>query len=339
MDRGAIAIMKQSMRLLAGDVGGTKTLLALFEGAADQLTEVRRERFESHHFEGLTEIVRAMLGDDAGQVDRAAFGVAGPVVDDTCKATNLPWQIDARSMERELGIERICLLNDFHAIALGTRSLGPDDLVVLQDQPAEEDGPVAILGAGTGLGESIVVPTGAGPRVLDSEGGHADFAPRNDTEMDLLRFLLARHDRVSVERVVSGAGLHAIYQFLVESGRADVSEDVAARLRDADDPAAVIGQAAVDGDDDTCRRSVEIFVSLYGAEAGNLALKVLPRGGLFVAGGIAPKLLPFVRRPDLFLESYLAKGRMRPLLERMRVSIITDTNVGLYGARNAAAAL
>lgn len=327
------------MRLLAGDVGGTKTLLALFEERDGAFVELRRERFESAGHGGLAEIVRAMLGDELESVDRAAFGIAGPVVDDTSKTTNLPWTLDARALERELDIERVRLINDFHAIALGTRSLGPEDVIVLQRAPVDDDGPVAILGAGTGLGESIVVPTATEPRVLSSEGGHTDFAPRDDTEMELLRFLTARHGRVSVERVVSGAGLHAIYRFLVDTGREKASGPLATRLAEAEDPAAAIGQAAIDGDDDACVRAVEMFVSLYGAEAGNLALKVLPYGGLFVAGGIGPKLLPFMQRPDLFLESFLAKGRMRRLLERMRVSLITDTHVGLYGARNAAFAL
>jgi len=327
------------MRILAGDVGGTKTLLALFEERDGAFTELRRERFESKDFAGLSRIVVAMLGDETESVDRAAFGIAGPVVDDRSKTTNLPWHLDARAMEGELGIERIQLLNDFHAVALGTQSLGPGDVEVLQEAPVDLGGPVAILGAGTGLGESIVVPTEAGPRVLASEGGHTDFGPRDEIEMDLLRFLMVRHGRVSVERVLSGAGLFAVYEFLTETGLAETTPAVRARLAEAEDPAAIVGKTAVAGDDPACVRSVEMFVSLYGAEAGNLALKVLPSGGLFVAGGIAPKLLPFMNRPDLFLESFLAKGRMRPLLERMRVSVITDTHVGLYGARNAAFAL
>lgn len=327
------------MRILAGDVGGTKTLLALFEERDGAFTELGRERFESKDYGGLGQIVVQWLGDETRSVDRAAFGIAGPVTDDRSKTTNLPWKLDGRAMETELGIERIRLLNDFHAVALGTQSLGPDDVVVLQEAPIDGGGPVAILGAGTGLGESIVVPTPSGPRVLASEGGHTDFGPRDETEMDLLRFLMVRHGRVSVERVLSGAGLFALYEFLTETERAETTPAVRAHLAAAEDPAAVVGRTAIDGTDPACVRAVEMFVSLYGAEAGNLALKVLPSGGLFVAGGIAPKLMPFMKRPELFLESFLAKGRMRHLLERMHVSVITDTHVGLYGARNAAFAL
>lgn len=322
------------MRLLAGDVGGTKTLLALFEERNGVFTELRRERFESAAYAGLAQMVRAMMGAETETLDRAAFGIAGPVVDDTSKTTNLPWHIDARAMEKELEIERICLLNDFQAVALGVPSLQPADLVVLQEGEVDPQGPIAILGAGTGLGEAVVVPTADRLRVLPSEGGHTDFSPRDEVEIDLLRFLMARHGRVSVERVVSGQGLVGIYEFLTHTQLEKESPEIRQRMEQGD-PGAVIGSTALDGGDAACVRAVRMFVSLYGAEAGNLALKVLPTGGLYVGGGIAPKLLPFMKSPE-FLESFLAKGRMRPLLERMRVSIILDAHVGLYGARNVA---
>ena len=323
------------MRLLAGDIGGTKTLLALYDERDGAFTETRRQRFDSGAFRGLGEMIVAMLGSEVESVDRAAFGIAGPIVDDTCKATNLPWVVDARALERELDIERVRLLNDFQAVALGVPSLGADDVVVLQDGDVEPDGPIAIIGAGTGLGQAIVVATPTGPRVLPSEGGHTDFAPRNELEIDLLRFLQKRHGRVSVERCVSGQGIVSIYEFLIETGLERESPAIRAKMAEHDD-GAVIGTAAIEGSDAACVRAVRIFTSLYGAEAGNLALKVLPTGGLFIAGGIAPKLLPFMRDRDLFLAAFLTKGRMSPLLERMRVAVITDTNVGLYGARNVA---
>ncbi len=322
------------MRLLAGDVGGTKTLLALYEERDGAFREVRRARFDSPSFAGLGQMVRSMLGDETASVDRAAFGIAGPIVDDTSKTTNLPWHLDARALEAELGIERIRLLNDFQAVALGVPSLGPSDVVVLQDGEVEATGPVAILGAGTGLGEAFVVPLGGELRVLPSEGGHADFSPRDEVEIDLLRFLMARHGRVSVERVVSGQGIVAIYDFLVSTGLEEESPAIRSRMTE-EDPAAVIGTTALEAGDRACERTARMFTSLYGAEAGNLALKVLPTGGLYVAGGIAPKLLPLLRRGD-FLEGFLSKGRMRALLERIHVSVITDPNVGLYGARNVA---
>ena len=319
------------MRLLAGDVGGTKTLLALFEkDDTGAVREVRSARFESAAFHGIAPMARVFLGADV-HVDRASFGVAGPVIHDVSEATNLPWRIDARVLERDLGIPRVRLLNDFHAIALGISALSAADLFVLQDAPVDQHGPVAIIGAGTGLGEATVIPTPLGPRVLPSEGGHCDLAPRDELEIELLRWLLRRHERVSYERVVSGPGLVTLYEFLTACGH--VAEQTRIREEMAEnDPGAVIGEHAVAGDDPACVRAVELFCSLYGAEAGNLALKVLPTGGLYVAGGIAPKLLPKLREGG-FLDSFVTKGRMSSLLRATRVSVVTNTRVGLLGAR------
>jgi len=327
------------MRLIAGDVGGTKTYLALYERASGgSFTEVQTARYDSPAFHGLGPMVRVFLGAETKSVSRAAFGVAGPVVDDRCKATNLPWTIDARVLEADLGIERVTLLNDFQAIALAMSHVPASDLVVLSEREVEPAGPVAIIGAGTGLGEAILLPAGDGrpARVLASEGGHTDFAPRDETEMELLKFLLRRHKRVSYERVLSGPGLVTLYEFVIAHGLAPERGETRIRMQDTD-PAQVIGESALAGSDPTCERAVDMFVSLYGAEAGNLALKVLPFGGLFVAGGIAAKLLPKMRS-GLFMESFVHKGRMSGLLEGMRVAIVTNPRVGLLGARAAALA-
>jgi glucokinase len=322
------------MRVLAGDVGGTKTVVAVFEGDR----EVRSARFESTAFAGLSEVVRAFLAEEPGAAppERAAFGIAGPVAGDRVRTTNLPWEIDARALERELGIERVALVNDFTAVALGIASLGPSQVAVLRDPPLDPNGPVAILGAGTGLGEAILVPTDRGPRVIATEGGHTDFAPRDELEIGLLRFLLERHERVSVERVVSGMGIAAIYEFVVS--RRVAPEDPKTRRRiEEGDAGAVIGELALLGKDPACVRTVDMFLSLYGAEAGNLALKTLPAGGLYVAGGIAPKLLPLLQK-GAFVEAFLAKGRMRGVLEKIPVRVVLEPKVGLLGARNAALA-
>ena len=318
------------MRLLAGDVGGTKTWLALYEGEPDTgFRELRNERLPSADYPGLEAAVRAFLGAD--EVERAAFGVAGPVVDNTCTATNLPWRIDGDAMAKRMGLATVRLINDFQAAALGIGELELSDVEVLQDAETDPSGPIAVIGAGTGLGEAIIVPDDDGPRVLASEGGHVDFAPRNDVEIALLQFLLRRHDRVSVERVVSGRGLHAIYDFVVSEGLAETSDIIRQRVAD-EDPGAVIGTAALERSDDACVRAVELFVSAYGAEAGNLALKVLPTGGLYVAGGIAPRLLEKLKEP-LFLSAFRRKGRMSALLDNMRVAVVTNPKVGLLGAR------
>jgi glucokinase len=318
------------MRYLAGDVGGTKTLLALYEGELGDLGEVRSARLPSSDYASLQDLAGAFLGEDRAGIDRAAFAVAGPVDEDRCTATNLPWQIDARRLEEQLDIQNVTLLNDFAAVAHAVPHLKDDQLVVLQDAEIDPQGPIAIIGAGTGLGEAIAVPGQSGLRVIPTEGGHTDFAPRDELEINLLRFLLERHDRVSVERVVSGMGLSAIYEFVVSRRVAPESPAVRERI-EAEEPGAVIGELALAAADPACVRTVEIFLSLYGAEAGNLALKVLPSGGLFIAGGIAPKLLPLMKSGG-FMSAFRHKGRMSPLLHDMRVSVITEPEVGLLGA-------
>ena len=322
------------MRLLAGDVGGTKTYLCLYEqNDAGEFVAVAETRYESAAFQGLTPMVEAFLGSDR-QIDAAAFGVAGPVVNDECRATNLPWKLSARAMEKDLSIPKVRLINDFHAVALGVPVLKDDQLCVLQDAPIDPKGAIAIIGAGTGLGEGVALPSEKGLQVIASEGGHTDFAPRNDLEVDLLRFLLKRHARVSYERVVSGPGLHTVYEFLISSGRAEELPETRAQMREMD-PSAVIGMAATSGSDPACVMAVEVFVSAYGAEAGNLALKVIPHGGLFIAGGVAVKLIESIKQGG-FMESFLFKGRMSTLLEGIRVAVVMEQKVGLLGAREQA---
>jgi glucokinase len=320
------------MRILAADVGGTKTELALFDGTAHGgYHELRSQRYVSADFDGIEPMVRGFLGENTA--DRAGIGVAGPVVDDTCRTTNLPWALDARQLERELGIGHVHLLNDFAAVALGIAALSPDDLVVLQEGEVDPDGPVIAVGAGTGLGEAIVLPSSSGRRILASEGGHTDFAPRNEEEIALLRFLLQRHHRVSVERVVSGQGLVALYDFVVAEGLAPTSVALRERMK-TEDPGQVIGESALARSDPACVKAVDMFVSAYGAEAGNVALTVLPTGGVYLAGGIAPRLIERFRG-DAFMKPFLTKGRMSYLLERMRVAVIMNARVGLLGARDA----
>jgi glucokinase len=303
------------MRILAADVGGTNTRVALFSGP-----DVELARYESAAHAGIAPILAGFLRGRS--VDAAMIAVAGPVVDGVCRTTNLPWHLDALEIGRDTGIARVGLVNDFEATALGLGELGEGSLAVLQDRPVDPDAPCAVLGAGTGLGEAILIPTGGLPRVLPTEGGHCDLAPRDETEIELLRFLQRRHARVSYERVLSGPGIEALYEFVA----GDAAEPV---------DAAIIGERALDGSDPACVRAIELFVSLYGAEAGNLALKTLPFGGLFVAGGIAPKLLPLIQRGE-FMRAFLAKGRMQPILDRVRVSVVLDDRVGLLGARRLA---
>ena len=316
------------MTLLAGDIGGTKTILALVDGQAI----VRRETYASAQFPGLTPLVQKFLGADRGRVSRACFGVAGPVLDEVCQATNLPWRIDARALERELGLSRANLVNDFHALAIGITALPQSDLAVLHEAPSDPGGPFVVLGAGTGLGEAIVVRGPAGWEVLASEGGHTDFAPRDELEIDLLRYLLERHKRVSYERILSGPGLSTLYDFFREREPGQASAAVEAELAAAPDKKpATISSHAMAGDDVLCGRALDLFVSLYGAEAGNLALKVLARGGVYVAGGIAPKILPRLL-DGAFERSFLAKGRLSPVLAKTPVKVVKNADAGLLGA-------
>ena len=265
-------------------------------------------------------------------------GVAGPVVEQRCQTTNLPWWLDSQKLSAHLHCP-VRLLNDFEAIVLGIGLLQNEQLHVLQEGEGRQPGPIAVLGAGTGLGEAVAVPglNGGLPQVLASEGGHCDFAPRTESEISLLRFLQRRHGRVSVERAVSGPGLTAIFDFIVESGQAIPHPSTLMHLNNRD-PSAVIGECGLEGSDPACSKALELFVNLYGAEAGNLALKVLPTGGLYVAGGIAPKLLDALI-DGRFLSALLDKGRMRTVLERMYIAIVLEPRVALQGALRQAAAL
>ncbi len=324
------------VRILAADVGGTKTLLALYEGpSAGALREVARAQLESRSAAALSPLLAPFLAEH-GPVDAAALGVAGPVEGDICRATNLPWVVDARALEAAHGLGPTRLLNDFEATALGLGALPAASLLELQAGQPDPGAPRAVLGAGTGLGVALVVPQpGSLPRVLPTEGGHADFAARDDLEVRLMTRLRAQHGRVSVERVLSGAGLGEVYAQVLDARGESPSAAIAERL-DAD-PGAAVGEACVAGDP-AAAEAVDRFLSLYGAEAGNVALRCLPFGGLYVAGGIAPKLRARIERGG-FLEGMLAKGRMRRLLERVPVRLVLDPAVALLGARAVAADL
>ncbi|MFL5310227.1 MAG: glucokinase [Myxococcales bacterium] len=332
------------MEVLAGDVGGTKTLLAIAEvGEAPEAgapsIELREsQRYDSRQFPGLGAICRAFakaLGRPMPA--HAGFGVAGPVSGGRSHTTNLPWLIDERELASLLGIRSVRLVNDFHALALGIAAVKPHDLVCLNEGVYDPGGPRALIGAGTGLGEAVAVRGACGrPEVLASEGGHSSFAPRDESEMEILRFLLRRYDHVSWERVVSGEGLVNVAEAIAHSSGAPLPRRVAEMVLQAREEApSAITEAARAGDP-VCRRSVEIFCGLYGAEAGNLALKSLATGGVYVAGGIAPKLLPEMQ-DGRFRSAFLAKGRMRPLLEAMPVHVVLDPNTTVLGAAALAA--
>jgi len=320
--------------LLAGDIGGTKTILALVEDRKI----FRRETYPSARFASLEEMVKTFLGGLPREITRACFGVAGPVLDDVCRATNLPWVIDARHLERELELPRVALVNDFHALAIGITELSPSELATLNDAPSDPRGPWVVIGAGTGLGEAVVTKSATGYEVLSSEGGHTDFGPRNELEIELLRFLLKRHHRVSYERIVSGPGLTALYEFFRDQKVAPCAEVEALLAQQRDEAPAVISGHGLDSKDAICQKTLDLFVTLYGAEAGNLALKVVARGGVYVAGGIAPKILPKLL-DGTFKKAYLDKGRLSTIVEKTPVKVVLNPDAGLIGAATIAAHL
>ena len=317
------------MRILAGDVGGTKTDLALYlrEGIALRLEELRS--FPSGRYPALEAILAEFLAGRAG-VDAVCIGVAGPVVSGRSRVTNLPWVVDGDSVKKAVGARRACLINDLQATAFSIPFLSGESLVVLQEGEAEPRGTIAVIAAGTGLGVAFLVWGGAGYVPVASEAGHADFAPRDEREVRLFRYLTGRHGRTSVERAVSGPGLHAIYRFLRESENMAESPEVVARLA-AEDPPRVIAQEGLSGGSDACREALRVFSSLYGAQAGNLALQVMATGGVYLGGGIAHSILPALSEGP-FLESFLAKGRFREFLARVPVRVIRDEMAALLGA-------
>ena len=311
--------------ILAGDIGGSTTRLALFESHSGRLAAAAEARYPSREHAGLAEIVAAFRADHPERVQRAAFGIAGPVREGRVETPNLPWVIEADDLARRLALPRVTLLNDLEANAYGVFTLEPEDLAELNAGRPSPTGNAAIIAAGTGLGEAGLYASGSVLHPFAGEGGHADFAPRNDLEAELLARLRARLGHVSYERVLSGPGLVNLYEFLRDTGRG--REDVSLE----GDPAAAIAGAALAGRSPLAESALELFVSIYGAEAGNLALKMKATRGVYIGGGIAPKILPFLRRPR-FMEAFTDKGRFRAFMEAIPVRVILNDATALRGA-------
>ncbi len=323
--------------VLAGDIGGTKTALALHAVETGGATTLVRERtFASREYAGLEQVITAFLEPRERPVAAAAFGIAGPVVDDAVSTTNLPWRIERRRVSAALGGAPVRLMNDLESTAYGALFLTPDALQTL-NAGVTRPGHRAVIAAGTGLGQALLYFDGTHHVPVATEGGHAEFAPRTATEDALLQFLRSRFDHVSYERVVSGPGLLNVFHFLDEELHRPVAPDVHARMA-TEDPSAVIGAAAVAGNCATCREAVDLFFSVYGAQAGNLALTVMATGGVYVGGGIVTKLLPLVATSG-FMRAFAAKGRYKELMREIPVWIILDSGAGLIGAVHAARAL
>jgi glucokinase len=320
--------------ILAGDIGGTNTRLAFFEGSAQKPVAVVLEVYPSRNHKGLEEILRIFLAAHRQSVESAAFGIAGPVKDGRCQTPNLPWNVDCSAVAQFLGLPSAGLLNDLEANAHGIAVLSPNDFVTLSEGAPGASGNRALISAGTGLGEAGLVAQGNDYRPYPSEGGHADFAPRTEMEIALLRHLLQVYDHVSYERVLSGPGLYNIYQFLRDTRRAEEPPSLVEELAQRDPPR-VISEHALEGDSPICALAMEIFVSIYGAEAGNLALRAAATGGLYLGGGVAPKILPKLKEPG-FLKAFRAKGRLSGFLEAVPVRVIMNDQTALLGAARVA---
>jgi glucokinase len=325
--------------ILAGDIGGTKTVLAVFDEGGDRLSLVREETYPSASAASLEELGLKFL-ETVGRpaVRTACFGVAGAVVDGRAKTTNLPWQIDEGALSSALGISSVRLLNDLEAAAHGVLVLPPESLHTLQPgTPPKAGGTMALIAAGTGLGEAIMPWDGHVHHVMASEGGHADFSPRNELEAALWEYLRWEFGHVSWERVLSGPGFMNVYHFLRRHRKAVEPSWLTDEIK-AGTASAVISQAGLAGKDPVCAETVVVFISLYGAEAGNLALKALSVGGLFVGGGIAPKMLSAFGVAT-FIDAFAEKGRMAPVLRNIPVHVVLDPRAPLLGAAERARTL
>ncbi|MEC4890879.1 MAG: glucokinase [Nitrospira sp.] len=348
--------------ILAGDIGGTKTNLALYEWVSERVEPVRLETFHSADYKSLEEILEEFLtppkpptpldeldaeidGEEKEAdsppepitVAAACFGIAGPVIDNHSQTTNLPWIVDGPAIAKKFSIPRVQLLNDLEATAYGVLLLRPDEVEVLNPGtlPKKRQA-LALIAAGTGLGEAILFWDGKSYRPMPSEGGHTDFAPTNDYEIELLRYLRSQYLHVSYERLLSGPGLHAIYEYVRDTKKNEPTW-LAEKIK-AGNPAAEIAEAGLNGQAEIAKQTLDLFASIYGAEAGNLALKSLSLDGVYVAGGMAPKLIKKLQ-DGTFMKSFTNKGRYKRLLSNMPVKVVMNQQTALLGAASVAGAL
>ena len=318
--------------IIAGDMGGTNTRLALVEKDAGGQLQIRdMETFASAKYSGLQEVFQEFLGKRQVSVSSACVGVAGPVQNGRCAAMNLPWVIDAKELAETARLEQVSVINDLEANAYGIPCLGPDDLLTINAGAPNAHGNGAVISAGTGLGEAGMYWDGHAFHPFATEGGHADFAPLDQLQYELYENLLAQYDHVSYERIVSGPGLVNIYRFLRDTGRGAESAWLAEELKQSD-AAAGISKSAMDGRSPLCEQALDMFLELYGTEAGNMALKVMARGGVWLGGGIVVKVRKRLQSTGGFLKAFTAKGRLRKLMEDIPVRIILNEYTALLGA-------
>jgi glucokinase len=317
--------------ILAGEIGATRTRLAAFETSGNNLQQVVEKIYLSQEHSGLAEIISDFRRTEGVPVHSACLGVAGPVQAGRSKISNLPWTIDSRELAKQLNLTSVGLLNDLEANAYGLDALESKDFITLSEGSADAEGNRAVLSARTGLGVAGLYWDGFRHHPFACEGGHTDFAPRDALEMELLVYLQKKYGRVSCERILSGPGIKNIYDFLRDTKREDEPQWLKEQMGNAADAPALISQLALENKSPICDRTLSIFVSIYGGETGNCALQFMTTGGIFLGGSIAAKIVPRMRDP-IFIESFLNKGRMEPLLKQMPVKIVLNDNAGIIGA-------
>jgi len=328
---------KKTQHLIAGDIGGTKTNLALYSYRDGLLTPLVQRQFASRDYPRFSDVVDAFAASLPDMhIDAACFGIAGPVIGGRCRTTNLPWEIETAQLQQQLGTTQVRLLNDLEATAYGMLHLDGSEFADLNPGGIPAEGNCAVIAAGTGLGEAMLYFDGQSYHPVGSEGGHSDFAPTDERQTALLQWLFRRFpSHVSVERVLSGPGIYTLYEFLRDSGFAPEPEWMRTLLP-GEDKSASVSEGALKHGDPLCKETLRLFAMIYGAEAGNLALKTMATGGVYIGGGIAPKILPLLQS-GAFMEGFVSKGRFEPLLRGMPVKVALNQETALLGAAHFAA--
>lgn len=324
---------EEDITVLAGDIGGTKTDLAVYSSQSGLRRPLAKETFSSRDYSGLEAIIGKFLSTRDISIDRAAFGVAGPVVGGRVEITNLPWVMEEAALAETLGVQSVCLLNDLTAFANAVAVLVEKDLHVINKGIPETEGTIAVVAPGTGLGEGFLVWDGTGYRAFASEGGHADFAPTSPEQTGLRYYLANRFDHISYERVCSGIGLANIYAYFKNTGHTGFPDCPAGQVPAEEDPVPQIIRAALDKNRPCrlCQKTLAAFVSILGAEAGNMALKIMATGGVYLGGGIPPRILPLLESGG-FLDAFAGKGRMSELMKKIPVYVVLHSETVLLGA-------
>jgi len=318
--------------LLVGDIGGTNTRLALYE-YQKELKIIKEHRFLSNDFSSLLSAIHSFLGSEKPKIEAVSFGIAGPVKNGRCKATNFPWLVDINEIAKNLKITKAYLLNDLEACAYGVQCLKDNEFCIINEGEKNSKGNACVVAAGTGLGEAGMYFDGKILRPIACEGGHTDFGPQNELEIELLKFLQKKYGHVSYERIISGAGIYHLYDFLVQNKIEPSIASLEEELKNSEEPQLIITQKGMNKENKTCERVLDWFCSIYGAEAGNAALKFMATGGVYIAGGIAPRILEKIKEGS-FMKGFANKGRFSKLMMSMPVKIVLNDRTALLGAHH-----